>query len=284
MPILEAWYDSIDINELLDEVESEDQKQRYKKKIAESSEISSHRLEFADLAAQTRPEPRIRDQPPLIYHFGSMEQGKFREIIDESFQGYRESLRPSVRQLLDRYKLVDVAAKVVGVGSVGTFCGIMLLMSGNGDPLFLQFKEARPSVLAQYTGATSYAHHGERIVHGQRLMQSASDMFLGWMTGAGKDQRSFYVRQLSDVKIKPRVELAIPRGLKMYARFCGQALARAHIRSGDPVLLNAYLGDSDAFEDAMADFAVAYADQAERDHQALVAAVRSGRLDAETGL
>jgi uncharacterized protein (DUF2252 family) len=157
-------------------------------------------------------------------------------------------------------------------------------MSGSGDPLFLQFKEARQSVLEAYAGASPYKHDGERVVHGQRQMQAASDMFLGWMTGAGKDHRSFFVRQLNDVKLKPHVELAVPTGTKEYARVCGQALARAHVRSGDPALLSAYMGESEAFEDAMVDFAVAYADQAERDHQALAAAVRSGRIEAELGI
>jgi uncharacterized protein (DUF2252 family) len=186
---------------------------------------------------------------------------------------------PSVRVLLDRYSLVDIAVKVVGVGSVGTLCGIVLLMSGAGDPLFLQVKEARRSVLEPYAGASDLAHHGERVVRGQRLMQSASDMFLGWLTGAGVGHHSFYVRQLSDVKIKPQVEVAVPSGTKVYARYCGMALARAHCRSGDPVLLSAYLGDSEAFEDGAADFAAAYADQTERDHESLVAAVRAGRVE-----
>lgn len=284
MPMLEAWYDSIDIEVLLEGTESEEQKLRWKKKLAESAENSSHKIEFAELAARTRPEPRIRDQPPLVFHMGSMEQAKFRDIIEESYRRYKESLSPSVRMLLDRYKLVDVAAKVVGVGSVGTLCGIILLMSGAAEPLFLQFKEARESVLEPYAGASPYKHNGERIVHGQRQMQAASDMFLGWMTGAGKEHRSFYVRQLNDVKLKPRVELAIPAGTRAYARLCGQALAKAHVRSCDPVLLSAYMGESEAFEDAMADFALAYADQAERDHQALAAAIRSGRIEAELGV
>jgi len=172
--------------------------------------------------------------------------------------------------------------KVVGVGSVGTKCGILLLHSGAGDPLFLQFKEARKSVLEPYAGASPYTHYGERVVRGQKLMQSSSDIFLGWLTGAGKDERSFYVRQLNDVKIKPPIEVFAPRGLKTYARFCGAALARAHVRSGDAVMLSGYIGGSDEFEDAMADFAVAYADQAERDHESLAAAVRSGRIDAAT--
>jgi Uncharacterized protein conserved in bacteria (DUF2252) len=169
--------------------------------------------------------------------------------------------------------------KVVGVGSVGTLCSMVLLMSGSGDPLFLQVKEARRSVLEPYAGPNPIAHPGERVVQGQRLMQGASDMFLGWLTGAGKGHPNLYVRQLNDVKIKPQIEVAIPSATKVYARYTGMALARAHCRSGDPVLLSAYMGDSEAFEDAMADFAAAYADQAERDHEAMVAAVRAGRLE-----
>jgi len=164
---------------------------------------------------------------------------------------------------------------------VGTYCGIVLLMSGNGDPLFLQFKQARQSVLEPYAGASPYQHAGERVVHGQRLMQAASDMFLGWMTGAGQDARHFYMRQLRDAKIKPVVEIMKPNNLKGYARLCGLALARAHTRSADAMQLSGYMGKSEAFEEALADFAVAYADQNERDHTALVAAVRAGRIEAQ---
>jgi uncharacterized protein (DUF2252 family) len=157
----------------------------------------------------------------------------------------------------------------------------VLLESGNGDPLFLQVKEAGPSVLER---ASPYQHHGERVVRSQRIMQSASDMFLGWLTGAGEGHRSFYVRQLNDVKLKPQVELAVANTAKLYDRYCGRVLARAHCRSGDAVWFSAYMGDSDAFEGAIADFAVASADQTERDHQALVAAVRAGRVEAQMGV
>ncbi|MCZ8149327.1 MAG: DUF2252 family protein [Roseomonas sp.] len=184
--------------------------------------------------------------------------------------------------LLGRYRIADVAMKVVGVGSVGTLCATVLLVAGSGDPLFLQVKQARQSVLEPYAGASPVAHPGERVVRGQRLMQSASDMFLGWLTGAGPGNPSLYVRQLSDVKIKPRIEVAVPDGTKVYARYTGMTLARAHARSGDPVLLSAYMGDSEAFEDTISDFAVAYADQAERDHEAMVAAVRAGRIEIQS--
>ena len=183
--------------------------------------------------------------------------------------------------LLERFELADIAVKVVGVGSVGTLCGIVLLMSGRGDPLFLQFKEARQSVLEPYAGASPYGHAGERVVHGQRLMQAASDIFLGWMTGAGAEARQFYMRQLRDAKIKPVVEIMKPNNLIGYAALCGQALARAHARSADVVKLSGYMGSGESFDDALVDFAVAYAVQNERDHAALVEAVRDGRIEAQ---
>ena len=153
-------------------------------------------------------------------------------------------------------------------------------MSGNGDPLFLQFKEARQSVLEPYCGASPFGHAGERVVAGQRAMQAASDIFLGWTTGPGEHHRHFFIRQLSDAKIKPVVEIMKAANLKGYARLCGMALARAHARTGDAAVLTGYMGKSSAFEDALADFSVAYADQNERDYDALVAAVRSGKIEA----
>ena len=181
------------------------------------------------------------------------------------------------RLLLDRFKLMDSAIKVVGVGSVGTYCGILLLMASEHDPLFLQFKQARPSVLEAYAGKSVHANHGERIVHGCRMMQSASDLFLGWTEGnAG---RQFYVRQLKDMKIKPIVEIFTPSVMLQYAEVCGWTLAHAHARSGEPTQISGYLGKSDKFDKAIADFSVAYADQSERDHDVLVKAVRAGRLE-----
>jgi uncharacterized protein (DUF2252 family) len=281
MPVLEAWYDSFDLDELLEASGNTTLQKKLEKKIKEETG-ASHEIEFEKLAVRSRPEPRIRDQPPLIYHVDNERGRHFRDDVAESFRRYKESVLPSVATLLDRYRLVDVAMKVVGVGSVGTLCAMVLLMSGAGDPLFLQVKEARRSVLEPYAGTNPIAHPGERVVRGQRLMQGASDMFLGWLTGAGKGHPSLYVRQLSDVKVKPQIEVAIPSGSRVYARYTGMALARAHCRSGDPVLLSAYMGDSEAFEDAMADFATAYADQAERDHDAMVAAVRAGRIEIQS--
>jgi uncharacterized protein (DUF2252 family) len=286
MPILHAWYDSIEVDDMIEEFESEEAPaaKKWRKKLAKTSAVSAHQIEFAKLAVHTGQTTRIVDQPPLIFHVDDTREPEFRQNVQKGFLRYKESLHHSVRQLLDRFEVVDVARKVVGVGSVGTTCAIVLLESGNGDPLFLQVKEAGPSVLERYCGAAPYEHHGERVVRAQRIMQSASDMFLGWLTGTGEGHPSFYVRQLNDVKLKPTVELAVPHTAKLYARYCGRVLARAHCRSGDAVLLSAYMGDTDAFEEAVADFAVAYADQTERDHQALLAAVRAGRVEVQMGM
>ena len=181
------------------------------------------------------------------------------------------------RTLIDRYELKDIAMKVVGVGSVGTFCAVMLLMASEQDPLFLQVKEARASVLETYAGKSLYAHHGQRVVNGYRLMQSASDIFLGWTEG--KLGRHFYVRQLKDMKLAPLVELFSAVMMMQYAEICGWALARAHARSGEPAAISGYLGKSDAFDKAIATFSVAYADQTERDHEVLRKAVQAGRVE-----
>jgi uncharacterized protein (DUF2252 family) len=204
------------------------------------------------------------------------------KVAISSLKGYKKSLSLGVRLLLDRFAVVDVAFKVVGVGSVGTVCGIILLMSGKGDPLFLQFKQARRSVLEPYCGASPWDHSGKRVVMGQRAVQAASDIFLGWMTGSGKLKLQLYLRQLSDAKIKPVIEIMSPTHLKNYAGLCGRVLARAHARTGDPAVLTGYMGKSTAFEDMLADFGIAYAEQNERDHAALLYAIRSGRLEARS--
>ncbi len=224
--------------------------------------------------------PRIVDQPPLIFHYDDTRSEEFRAESERAVSDYLASLSPERRVLLSRYKLVDVAIKVVGVGSVGTFCGVALFISGNGDPLFIQLKQARQSVLEPYAGASPYTHAGQRVVVGQRLMQAAGDLFLGWYTGTGSQGLDYYARQLRDAKIKPVVEIMEPANLKSYANLCGQALARAHARSGDAAVLAGYMGKNNAFEDALVDFSLAYADQNEHDHAALMAAIRSGQVEA----
>ena len=191
---------------------------------------------------------------------------------------YRESLPEHVRVLFDRFHYCDMAVKVVGVGSVGTMCTVALLMAADADPLFLQIKQANASVLEPYAGKSLHSNHGQRVVAGQRLMQSASDMFLGW--SQGHRGRHFYVRQLRDMKLSAIVESFDEKMLQAYAEACGWALARAHARSGDAAMISGYMGSGNMFDEAIVDFAVDYADQAERDHKAFVKAVREGRVKA----
>jgi uncharacterized protein (DUF2252 family) len=279
MPLLEAWYDQIDLQEIIDHMRDAEMKKLVSKTVHKAVEHTAHTKEFVKLTVAGGTPPRIQDEPPLIYHDEETMNRVSPADRQKAFDEYRKSLLPERRVLLDRFDIVDSAVKVVGVGSVGTYCGIMLMVSGNGDPLFLQFKEARQSVIDPFVGRNPYTHCGERIVAGQRLMQSASDMFLGWTQGPA---RHFYVRQLRDAKVSPQVDLMREPNLRRYGRLCARALARAHSRSGDAVLLSSYLGKGEAFADAITSFSVAYADQNERDHAALVKAVRAGRLDAVT--
>ncbi len=194
-----------------------------------------------------------------------------------AFRRYRDTLRPSYHSLLDRYEIRDAAIKVVGIGSVGTACWVLLLMAGEGDPLFLQVKEARTSVLEPYAGASPFPNHGQRVVNGYRLMQPASDMFLGWSQGP---KRHFFVRQLRNIKISIRVETFGAPEMDLYATWCGRALALSHARAGSSVMLSGYMGKNDTFDRAIAGFSLAYADQNESDHDALDGAVRKGRVKA----
>ena len=283
MPVLQAWYEAMDMEQIIANMRDKQMKRFYTKKLDSAKGQSAHEKEFAKLAYTAGEAPRIIDQPPLIFHYDDTRTAKFRADSEQAIADYLDSLSPERRVLLSRFELVDVALKVVGVGSVGTFCGIALFISGNGDPLFLQFKQARQSVLEPYAGASPFAHAGRRVVVGQRLMQAASDLFLGWYTGRRGLSLHYYVRQMKDAKIKPVVEIMEPTNLKGYATLCGQALARAHTRSGDAVVLMGYMGKSEAFENALADFSLAYADQNERDHAALMAAIRSGRVEARMG-
>jgi len=284
MPVLQAYYELIDLERLIDAGSDDEMKRLNRKRLRKAQLAQAHVAEFAKLAVEAGDTPRIRDAPPLIFHDHDIRTDPLQRSASLALLGrYRRSLAPERRVLLDRYRLADVAVKVVGVGSVGTYCGIALLVSGGGDPLFLQFKEARASVLEAYAGPAGFRQHGQRVVLGQRLTQAASDIFLGFMTSP--EGRHFYVRQLRDAKVKPLVEVMKPENLCNYAKACGWALARAHKRSGDAVKLSAYMGmadGSDAFEGALAEFAVRYAAQNERDHAALKAAVRQGRVEART--
>jgi uncharacterized protein (DUF2252 family) len=280
MPVLQVWNDNFDLDAILESMPDKDLKHFYSKKMTSAKQQSAHEKEFAKLTFTAGDTPRIVDQPPLIFHYGDKRDAELLQTAIATLKGYKKNLSLGVSLVLDRFEVVDVAFKVVGVGSVGTVCGIILLMSGRGDPLFLQFKQARQSVLEPYCGANPYEHAGQRVVVGQRAMQSAGDMFLGWTTGTGKGRLHFYLRQLSDAKIKPVIEVMKPGNLKNYASLCGQVLARAHARSSDPAVLTGYMGKSSAFEDAFTNFGVAYAEQNERDHAALKEAIRLGRIEA----
>ncbi len=223
---------------------------------------------------------RIVDQPPLIMHFE--EHRDIDEVLD-LLQPYGETLTDARRTLLDRFDYLDVARKVVGVGSVGTHCFIMLMRGRDqDDPLLLQIKEATRSVLAPYLGESRYEHQGHRVVAGQRLMQAASDIFLGWMTGPNGSH--FYWRQLRDMKGSFEIERVRPAGLEVYAEVCGWALARGHARSGQRIAISAYLGGGDRFDRAIADFAESYADQVEKDFDSLLVAIKQRRVPVMTGI
>lgn len=283
-PVLDVWYSSLDPFELYQSVAGEIDVKPAVKRLQAAAVRSAHAREYAKLAYQAGDRPRIKDDPPLLYHPVEFEDESFIKIAEQAIADYAASLPTERLLLIERFKLVDVAMKVVGVGSVGTFCGIALLMSGSGDPLFLQFKEARASVLEPYNRQIPMKHHGQRVVIGQRLMQSASDIFLGWFTGSGERRRHFYMRQLRDAKVTPLVETFDPLRMKAYAAATGMALARAHARSGDAAMLSGYMGTGKTFDEAVATFGESYADQNERDHAALVEAVRDGRVEARPGV
>jgi uncharacterized protein (DUF2252 family) len=277
MPVLDVWYDSIDVEKLLPKIQDKEAQERLEKRLAKARQRSVLEHEYPELVTTAGFRPTIKENPPLIFHWREVGHEEFRATLETAFARYRETLQEDRRQLLDRFKLLDFAVKVVGVGSVGTYCGVMLLMASAHDPLFLQVKQARASVLEAYAGKSLHVNHGQRVVHGYRMMQSASDLFLGWTEG--QHGRQFYVRQLKDMKIKPLVEVFTPGVMPQYAELCGWTLAHAHARSGDATKISGYLGKSDKFDEAIADFSVAYADQSERDHDALLKAVRAGRLE-----
>jgi uncharacterized protein (DUF2252 family) len=246
---------------------------------------------FARLTQSDGGEVRIVSDPPLIVPieevFESVDANAIEKRLLEVFSAYRQTLDRDVRQLVERYHYVHAAHKVVGVGSVGTRAWILLLLGRDSqDPLFLQAKEAQSSVLEPFTGAGPFKQQGRRVVEGQRLMQAASDIFLGWTTAKGVDdkERDFYVRQLWDGKGSAEIERMTPTTMGLYARLCGWTLARAHARSGDRIAIAAYLGKGEAFDRAITEFAEAYADQNDQDFKEFTQAISKKRLDAVTGL
>jgi uncharacterized protein (DUF2252 family) len=277
MDPLRVWYTNITVDDLIGPLPKAARK-RVLKHIDKVASRSGSELDYPKLAGTVGGQISITDHPPLIFHPDAARAPEFQEARGQIFRAYRKSLPDDRRMLLHRYRVVDAAIKVVGVGSVGRRCWIALLMSEENEPLFLQFKEAVESVLEPYAGKSAYRHHGQRVVMGQRLMQPVSDIFLGWVTAP--NGRQFYVRQLHDAKIKPMVETFNAEMLDVYARTCGWALARAHSKISEiSATISGYLGSSsDAFDEAMGKFALAYADQVERDYAALRAAARKGNI------
>ena len=283
MGALDIWYQHLDLGELL-EMAKPKGREELQKQIAKAKQRRTNLGTFPKMAEQVEGTYRIKDEPPLIVHIEEMDdlkktQAAEAEVVKKAFDAYIKTLSDDRKVLISKYHFVDIARKVVGVGSVGTRCWVMLFMSGGdgNDPLFLQAKEANASVLEPYLGNSKYTNHGERVVQGQRLMQEASDIFLGWTHGQVVD---LYIRQLRDMKLSEEIALLTKKQFDRYARLCAMALARAHARSSDPAMISGYLGNSDTFAQAIARFAEAYADQTERDHAALLAAIKEGRIQA----
>jgi len=290
---LDLWYARIDVDEIAREYRAEatgKARKRFDGNLAKARAKDSLKA-FSKLTAMVDGQRRIISDPPLVVPIeelaGPDEAQRIEAFVHDVIRSYRSTLPADRRRLLERYRYAHAARKVVGVGSVGTRAWIALMLGrDDADPLFLQLKEAQASVLEPFLGKSELSNHGERVVEGQRLMQSASDIMLGWLRLQGVDGavRDFYVRQLWDAKGSVMVEAMTPRVMMMYAKLCGWTLARAHARSGDAIAIASYLGSGDAFDRALASFAEAYADQNERDFDAMRQAVDSGRIVADTGL
>ena len=276
MSALDVWYSRFDMDAFIASAPDAEAKKN-RERIRREARANIADYVFPKITQVQDGMRHIADQPPLVYH--PSPELKIPENLLHVFQMYRETLPYERRVLLDRYHIEDIAMKVVGVGSVGTRCGIILLMAEDNDPLLLQAKEARTSVLAPYAGKSTFSHQGERIVVGQRLMQSASDMMLGWTTGQQK--LHFYLRQLRDMKFSLDISIMKPIQLSRYAEVCGWTLARAHARSGDGAMLYGYMGKSDTFDRAIGTFARFYAGQVKNDYAIFLNAIESGEIKAD---
>jgi uncharacterized protein (DUF2252 family) len=273
MRFLDVWYARIDADDLATEMHAG----KAAKKVLAKARTRTSLGSLTKLAERVDGGYRIRERPPLIVRPPAAM--RIERLVEQGLRDYAESLTPDRHLVLDQYHYEDVARKVVGVGSVGTQALVLLLMGPrDDDPLFLQIKQASASVLEPYAGAGAYEHQGERVVQGQRLMQAASDAFLGWFTGSGDQRLEFYVRQLRDMKGSAEVEDLTPSSLARYGALCGANLARAHARTGNAAKLAGYLGADDEFDRALQRFAFAYADQNDADYAAFVAAAEEGRI------
>ena len=290
-PLLDVWYAHLDIEPAIGEFRSQVKAKRFKaaEDLLAKAHSSDSTKALGKLTTVVDGRRQIISDPPMIVPieevFAEVQTDAIYELLRTVLGKYRGTLQSDRRHLLDQFTMVQVARKVVGVGSVGTRAWILLMDAANGvEPLFLQAKEAQPSVLAEYAGRSQYDNQGERVVAGQHLQQAQSDIFLGWTRVPAPDgvDRDFYVRQLRDWKFSAPIEQMLPEGMTIYARLCGWTLARAHARSGDRIALAAYLGGSAKFDRAIADFAETYADQNQRDYAALQTAVKEGKAQATT--
>jgi uncharacterized protein (DUF2252 family) len=278
MKTLELWQQAMWAEDLLAGIRDPALRQRVIKRL-EKERAKSRAEEMFPKLAETRGNLHvIRDQLPTIFHDEAFPPGQIEQAIRDALAGYRATLPTAYQHLLDHYELRDVAIKVVGIGSVGTACWVALFMSGQDDALFLQIKEARASVLEPYAGASRLRNHGQRVVDGYRILQPFSDIFLGWTVGV--KGRHYFIRQLRDTKISPRVETFGRLEMDCYSTWCGRALALSHARYGHSAVLSGYMGKSSTLDQAIATFAVSYANQNEKDHAALERAVRKGTVKA----
>ncbi|MBP0593387.1 DUF2252 domain-containing protein [Paraburkholderia sp. LEh10] len=284
MRALDVWYDRIDLQKYRDRSGDPAIVEAVRKRIAQRIEVERRKTVpdylYPKLVSEEGAHPRIKDEPPLIFHPTDELAPGLQTGYSEAIASYRESLAEHVRVLFDRFHFVDLAIKVVGVGSVGTMCAVGLFMASDNDPLFLQVKEAKRSVLEPYAGASRHPNHGQRVIAGQRLMQAASDVFLGW--SRGQNGRDFYIRQLRDMKMSVVIEALDTAMLRQYARMCAHALARAHARSGDAAMIAGYMGSGQTFDDAITEFATEYSSQNRRDYREFVRAIHEGRIKAMT--
>ncbi len=284
MSNLEVWYARLDVEKVFNEYRSRatpDEIKRFERNLAKA-QAKGNLKAFAKLTEQVDGEYRIKSDPPIVVALrdllSAQELEETEGWLEDRIRVYRRSLQPDRRHLLESYRLVDFARKVVGVGSVGTRCWIALMLGrDDDDPLFIQVKEAEASVLEAHAGRSGFANHGQRVVEGQRLLQAASDIMLGWVRTTGIDgvERDFYLRQLWDGKFSAAIDVMTPASLDIYARLCGWTLARGHARSGDRLAIAAYLGSNDAFDQAMVAYSAAYADQNERDYEAVAQALKA---------
>jgi uncharacterized protein (DUF2252 family) len=278
MSPLDVWYFRLDAQSMIDTAPDAKIKEKRKEVIAKAKKRIGDYL-YPKISEEVGGRRRLIDQPPVLFHITKEREPEHQAIVQEALDQYRLSLPDERRVLFDRYRLEDVVIKAVGIGSVGTMCFVGLFFSAENHPLLLQFKQACPSVLEPYAGQSRYENHGQRVVVGQRLIQSASDIFLGWTRG--RKGRDFFIRQLRDMKMSAQIEVgASARQAMLYAEMCGRTLAHSHAKSGDAALISGYLGKSDDFDQAIGEFAMAYADQTIMDHEALVKAVRGGSLEA----